>query len=118
MLVQEHWVDWPDAVYDKVGNILLSRLMGADVRLVSPDLTVGRHLNGRPGVNAETMQRVLQVVSEMGSPPLRGRPRRLLGDRQAGLIKSLRQPSGFELHKAVGGLHGKVGPVLLLGGAD
>ena len=32
VLVQEHWVDWPDAVYDKVGNILLSRIMGADVR--------------------------------------------------------------------------------------
>jgi len=29
VLVQEHWVDWPDAVYDKVGNILLSRIMGA-----------------------------------------------------------------------------------------
>ena len=36
VLVQEHWVDWPDVVYDKVGNILLSRIMGADVRL-SPD---------------------------------------------------------------------------------
>ena len=34
VLVQEHWVDWPDVVYDKVGNILLSRIMGADVRLV------------------------------------------------------------------------------------
>src|SRR5689334_14314924 len=33
VLVQEHWVDWPDAVYDKVGNILLSRIMGADIRL-------------------------------------------------------------------------------------
>src|SRR6187402_1016514 len=31
--VQEHWVDWPDAVYDKVGNIQLSRIMGGDVRL-------------------------------------------------------------------------------------
>lgn len=31
--VQEHWVDWQDAHYDKVGNIQLSRLMGADVRL-------------------------------------------------------------------------------------
>jgi 1-aminocyclopropane-1-carboxylate deaminase len=29
VLVQEHWVEWPDAVYDKVGNILLSRIMGA-----------------------------------------------------------------------------------------
>ena len=34
VLVQERWVDWPDVVYDKVGNILLSRIMGADVRLV------------------------------------------------------------------------------------
>ena len=33
VLVQERWVEWPDAVYDKVGNILLSRIMGADVRL-------------------------------------------------------------------------------------
>jgi 1-aminocyclopropane-1-carboxylate deaminase len=35
VLVQEKWVDWPDAVNDKVGNILLSRIMGADVRLGS-----------------------------------------------------------------------------------
>ncbi|MFJ1748269.1 1-aminocyclopropane-1-carboxylate deaminase [Streptomyces sp. NPDC088116] len=34
-LVQEKWVDWPDSVNDKVGNILLSRIMGADVRLDS-----------------------------------------------------------------------------------
>ena len=33
-LVQESWVDWPDSVNDRVGNILLSRIMGADVRLV------------------------------------------------------------------------------------
>ncbi|KAK3994697.1 putative 1-aminocyclopropane-1-carboxylate deaminase [Cladorrhinum sp. PSN332] len=32
-LVQEHWVDWTDQGYEKVGNIQLSRLMGADVRL-------------------------------------------------------------------------------------
>jgi 1-aminocyclopropane-1-carboxylate deaminase len=34
LLVQESWVDWPDAVYDRVGNILLSRILGAEVRLV------------------------------------------------------------------------------------
>src|SRR6202012_2270575 len=28
-LVQESWVDWPDSVNDRVGNILLSRVMGA-----------------------------------------------------------------------------------------
>lgn len=32
-LVQEHWVDWDDQGYEIVGNIQLSRLMGADVRL-------------------------------------------------------------------------------------
>src|SRR5256884_1798009 len=40
VLVQEHWVDWPDAVYDKVGNILLSRIMGADVRLSEAGLDI------------------------------------------------------------------------------
>ncbi|KAF9024240.1 putative 1-aminocyclopropane-1-carboxylate deaminase [Hymenopellis radicata] len=32
-LVQEHWVEWNDPVYDKVGNLQLSRLMGAEPRL-------------------------------------------------------------------------------------
>ncbi|PYI07332.1 1-aminocyclopropane-1-carboxylate deaminase [Aspergillus sclerotiicarbonarius CBS 121057] len=32
-LIQEDWVPWTDPGYDKVGNIQLSRLMGADVRL-------------------------------------------------------------------------------------
>jgi 1-aminocyclopropane-1-carboxylate deaminase len=41
VLVQERWVDWPDAVYDKVGNILLSRIMGADVRLDPSGFDIG-----------------------------------------------------------------------------
>ncbi len=41
VLVQESWVDWPDAVNDKVGNILLSRIMGADVRLVQAEFGIG-----------------------------------------------------------------------------
>jgi 1-aminocyclopropane-1-carboxylate deaminase len=41
VLVQESWVDWPDAVYDKVGNILVSRLAGADVRLVKAGFGIG-----------------------------------------------------------------------------
>jgi 1-aminocyclopropane-1-carboxylate deaminase len=40
-LVQENWVDWPDAVNDRVGNILLSRIMGADVRLVDAGFGIG-----------------------------------------------------------------------------
>src|SRR5881296_1187822 len=41
VLVQESWVDWPDPVYDKVGNILISRLAGADVRLVKAGFGIG-----------------------------------------------------------------------------
>jgi 1-aminocyclopropane-1-carboxylate deaminase len=41
VLVQESWVDWPDVVYDRVGNIQLSRLMGADVRLVQSEFGIG-----------------------------------------------------------------------------
>lgn len=40
-LVQERWVDWPDVVNDKVGNILLSRIMGADVRLDPAGFGIG-----------------------------------------------------------------------------
>jgi 1-aminocyclopropane-1-carboxylate deaminase len=41
VLVQERWVEWPDVVYDKVGNILLSRIMGADVRLDPSGFDIG-----------------------------------------------------------------------------
>jgi 1-aminocyclopropane-1-carboxylate deaminase len=40
-LVQERWVDWADPVNDKVGNILLSRIMGADVRLDPAGFDIG-----------------------------------------------------------------------------
>jgi LacI family transcriptional regulator len=38
--------------------------------------TVDRVLNKRPGVNAETVQRVMEVVAQLGAPPQRGRPRK------------------------------------------
>jgi 1-aminocyclopropane-1-carboxylate deaminase len=41
VLVQERWVDWPDAVNDRVGNILLSRIMGAEVRLDPAGFDIG-----------------------------------------------------------------------------
>ncbi|MGO9278552.1 MAG: 1-aminocyclopropane-1-carboxylate deaminase [Streptosporangiaceae bacterium] len=41
VLVQESWVDWPDPVNDRVGNILLSRIMGAQVRLVDAGFGIG-----------------------------------------------------------------------------
>ena len=40
-LVQEKWVDWDDPVNDRVGNILLSRIMGADVRLDPSGFDIG-----------------------------------------------------------------------------
>jgi 1-aminocyclopropane-1-carboxylate deaminase len=41
VLVQESWVDWSDPVYDKVGNILLSRILGADIRMVREGFGIG-----------------------------------------------------------------------------
>ena len=40
-LVQEAWVPHDDAVYDRVGNILMTRLMGADSRLVDDGFDIG-----------------------------------------------------------------------------
>jgi 1-aminocyclopropane-1-carboxylate deaminase len=41
VLVQENWVDWPDSVNDRVGNIMLSRIMGAEVRLDEAGFDIG-----------------------------------------------------------------------------
>ena len=41
VLVQENWVDWPDALNDRVGNIMLSRIMGAEVRLDAAGFGIG-----------------------------------------------------------------------------
>ncbi|WP_027155251.1 1-aminocyclopropane-1-carboxylate deaminase [Mesorhizobium sp. WSM2561] len=41
LLVQESWVPHEDVVYDRVGNILLSRIMGAEVRLVDQGFDIG-----------------------------------------------------------------------------
>ncbi|HWX08740.1 MAG TPA: 1-aminocyclopropane-1-carboxylate deaminase [Gaiellaceae bacterium] len=60
VLVQEQWVEWPDVVYDKVGNILLSRIMGADVRLVD----AGFDIAFRPSWEA-----ALASVVESGGKP-------------------------------------------------
>jgi 1-aminocyclopropane-1-carboxylate deaminase len=40
-LVQENWVPHDDAVSDRVGNILLSRVMGAQVQLVDEGFDIG-----------------------------------------------------------------------------
>lgn len=40
-LVQESWVPHEDAVYDRIGNIMLSRIMGADVQMVDEGFDIG-----------------------------------------------------------------------------
>jgi 1-aminocyclopropane-1-carboxylate deaminase len=59
-LVQESWVDWPDAVYDRVGNILLSRIMGAEVELVRSEFDIG--------IKA-SWERAIDEVRERGGRP-------------------------------------------------
>ncbi|MBK0397595.1 1-aminocyclopropane-1-carboxylate deaminase [Limibaculum sp. M0105] len=41
VVVQEAWVPHEDAVYDRVGNILLTRLMGAESRIVEDGFDIG-----------------------------------------------------------------------------
>src|SRR4051794_35121346 len=60
VLVQESWVDWPDVVYDRVGNIQLSRIMGADVRLVKAGFGIGIK---------ESFQAALAEVEAAGGTP-------------------------------------------------
>ncbi len=58
--VQEHWVNWPDVVYDKVGNVQLSRIMGGDVRFDPAGFDIGIR---------SSWQRALDSVIEAGGKP-------------------------------------------------
>ncbi|WP_432845224.1 1-aminocyclopropane-1-carboxylate deaminase [Amycolatopsis sp. CA-161197] len=60
VLVQESWVDWHDPLHDKVGNIQLSRIMGADVRLVEAGFGIGFK---------ESWEQVLAEVRDAGGKP-------------------------------------------------
>jgi 1-aminocyclopropane-1-carboxylate deaminase len=40
-LIQENWVPQHEALYDRVGNILLSRVLGADIELVDAGFDIG-----------------------------------------------------------------------------
>jgi len=59
-LVQENWAPWQDPVYDKVGNILLSRLMGAKTILDG---------EGYSTAEKETWQAALAAVEAEGGKP-------------------------------------------------
>ena len=58
--VQEAWVDWPEVIYDRVGNIQLSRIMGGDVRLDEAGFDIGIR---------DSWQRALASVEEAGGKP-------------------------------------------------
>jgi 1-aminocyclopropane-1-carboxylate deaminase len=59
-LVQESWVPHEDAVYDRVGNILLTRLMGADSRLVDDGFDIGIRKSWEDAIQS--------VIDEGGKP--------------------------------------------------
>jgi 1-aminocyclopropane-1-carboxylate deaminase len=59
-LVQESWVPFQDAVYDRVGNILMSRVMGAEINFVEEGFDIGIR---------ESWERALEDVKARGGKP-------------------------------------------------
>jgi len=59
-LVQESWVPFQDAVYDRVGNILMSRVLGAEIELVDEGFDIGIR---------ESWERALEDVKAKGGKP-------------------------------------------------
>jgi len=60
VVVQESWVPHEDAVYDRVGNILLTRLMGADSRIVEDGFDIGIR---------QSWEDAMQSVRDAGGTP-------------------------------------------------
>ena len=60
VLVQEKWVPWPDSLNDRVGNIMLSRIMGAEVRLDDAGFGIG--------IKASWQQAIEDVERRGGTP--------------------------------------------------
>ena len=58
--VQEHWVDWPDMAYDKVGNLQLTRIMGGNVRIDPAGFDIGIR---------DSWKQALDSVIEAGGKP-------------------------------------------------
>ncbi len=60
VVVQESWVPHEDAVYDRVGNILMTRLMGADSRIVPDGFDIGIR---------KSWEDAIQSVKDAGGTP-------------------------------------------------
>ena len=59
-LVQESWVPFPDAVYDRVGNVLMSRVMGAEIEFVDEGFDIGIR---------ESWERAIERIRAQGGKP-------------------------------------------------
>jgi 1-aminocyclopropane-1-carboxylate deaminase len=59
-LVQERWVNWEDPGNDRVGNILLSRIMGADARLDPAGFDIG--------IRQSWQEAIDEIESQGGKP--------------------------------------------------
>ncbi len=59
-LVQESWVPFEDAVYDRVGNILMSRVMGAEIEIVDEGFDIGIR---------QSWERAIEDVKAKGGKP-------------------------------------------------
>ncbi|GAD10939.1 1-aminocyclopropane-1-carboxylate deaminase [Gluconobacter frateurii NBRC 103465] len=60
VVVQEKWVPHYDAVYDRVGNILMTRLMGAESRIVEDGFDIGIR---------QSWEDAIQSVKDSGGKP-------------------------------------------------
>jgi 1-aminocyclopropane-1-carboxylate deaminase len=58
--VQEHWVEWPDPVYERVGNIQLTWILGGDIRMDPAAFDIGIR---------DSWKRALESVAESGGRP-------------------------------------------------
>ncbi len=58
--VQESWVEWDDPLYDKVGNLQLSRILGSDIRMDTAGFDIGIR---------DSWQRALESVHAAGGTP-------------------------------------------------
>jgi 1-aminocyclopropane-1-carboxylate deaminase len=60
VVIQESWVPHEDAVYDRVGNIQMTRLMGADSRIVPDGFDIGIR---------KSWEDAIQSVKDAGGKP-------------------------------------------------
>ena len=81
VLVQESWVDWPDVVYDRVGNILLSRHHGRG--RAAREGRLRHRLQGELGAGARATSR-RPAASPTRSPPARPTTRSAASASRAG----------------------------------